>query len=52
MYAMLTSSVANQHHIDADPGDPACHSDTEPDPACHFDSYPAVSRIRDKHPGS
>jgi hypothetical protein len=32
-------SVADPHHIDADP-DPACHSDADPDPACHFDAGP------------
>ncbi len=43
---MLHISVADPHHVDADP-DPACHFDVDPnpcifdadpDPACHFDA--------------
>ncbi len=30
-------SVADSHHIDADPY-PACHHDADPDPASHFDA--------------
>jgi hypothetical protein len=35
----ISSSVADQHHYDADP-DPACPFDVDPDPACHFDADP------------
>ncbi len=37
------NSVANPHHLDADPDpDPACHfdEDADPDPAFHFDAIP------------
>ncbi len=34
-----TTSVADTHHIDADP-DHAFHFDADPDPACHFDADP------------
>jgi hypothetical protein len=34
---MVQSSIADPHHLGADPGpDPACHFD--PDPTFHFDA--------------
>ncbi len=35
------NSVADPHHVDADP-DPACHfdADAEPDPTFHFHAVP------------
>ncbi len=36
---MPSYSVADPHHIDADP-DPDCPFDSDPDPACHFDADP------------
>ncbi len=41
----LHASVADPHHVDADP-DPACHFDVDPylDPTFHFDGDP------DPHP--
>ncbi len=39
----VTTSVADQHHFDADPDrDSTFHfeADPDPDPACHFDADP------------
>jgi len=44
--ALARSSVADPHHLDADPDpDPACHFDTDPDPdpAFHFEADPDPS---------
>jgi hypothetical protein len=40
---MITTSGADQHHIDADPDwDSTFHfeANPDPDPACHFDADP------------
>jgi hypothetical protein len=47
---MLKNSVADTHHLDADPDanpDSACHFDAfpDPEPTFHFDSDPTRIRI-------
>ena len=37
MNRRITFSVADPHHVDADP-DPDFHFDADPDPAFHFDA--------------
>jgi hypothetical protein len=49
-----TGSVADLHHLDADP-DPACHfdADPDPDPACQLKADPFTlmrMRIRIRNP--
>jgi hypothetical protein len=45
----LLVSVANPHHVDADP-DSACHFDADPNPARHFDADPNPAYNFDANP--